>query len=135
MSSHLAEERPHEVVIVSRDDGFVTRLKTFSQKCPAVRPVVTVFNEPLSALIHLLTHTPHVVVYDMDCDTLTRNLETLRGIRLIRGDVPIILGAQEHSTPPFDPENDVGVFYRLLKSASDGELEVVLASARRPARR
>jgi len=129
------EEGLHEIVIVSRDEEFVRRVRVSALKSHGARPAVTVFDEPLSALVHLLTHAPHVVILDMDSDSLTRNLETLRGIRLIRQDVPIILGAVEHCTPPFGQDDDVGVFYRLVKSAPDSELEAVLESAKRCCRR
>jgi len=132
-------EKPDEghpaIVIVSRDEDFINRLRSFALKPSEAPCAVTVFNEPLGALVHLLMQSPNLVVYDMDSDAWERDLETLRAIRLICRGVPIILGASEHSASPFGHENDVGIFYRLVKSAPDSEMETAVESAKRCLRR
>ena len=135
LNGQLQGEGIPAIVIISQDKAFISRLHALALKSRGTKLVVSIFHEMLGALGHLLIHPALVVVFDIDSDSPERNLEALRAIRRICRHVPIILGAFEHSTSRFGVENDVGIFYRIVKSAPDWELETAIESARRNSRR
>jgi DNA-binding NarL/FixJ family response regulator len=125
---------PQTVILISQDEAFVNRLHALGPLGSGGGSPIQSFEDPLAALVHMLEHRPEVVVYDMDTDTLERGCETLRAIGLICRRVPIILSATEHAAAPFRRETGVGVFYRIVKSAPDAELQTAVESALRFAR-
>lgn len=122
------EQGFEEVVIVSDDRAFAERMRSAATNRKP-KPTVAVFEEPLAAVLHLLESFPCAVVYDVDNGGRERNYAVLRAIRLICRRVPIIVCASRHSELPFEPDN-VGVFYRVVKSAPDLELRTAIESAR-----
>jgi hypothetical protein len=117
------------VAIISRDEEFIDRVRVLGCDRQDGKPAVAIFSEWLPALVELLRHSARVILYDLDFDTMAHNLEMLRAVRLICRHGAIILGASAHSTAPFESENDVGIYYRILKSAPDSELLTALRSA------
>ena len=131
----VSERSLASLVIISRDEEFVRRVRFVGMRGQALQRSVVVFGDGLSALVSLLQDPAQVVVYDLDGDAPERNLETLRAIKMICRHVSIILGASDHARLPFDDQDEVGIFYRLLKSAPDAELQTAIRSAQQACRR
>lgn len=131
----LPKKDAGDIVLISSDEEFAQRFQSFHFQDSDTECGLTVIKNPLSALVHLLESHARVVVYDVDTDDPERNSAALRAIRLICRDVPIILSAKSHLMTPFPHDDDVGVFYRIVKSAPDSELHAAIESAWRSHRR
>lgn len=129
--AHLSPKGLGGTVVISRDEAFIGRLQGANLQSPLAKTTLTVFGDSLSALVHLLEHTAQVVLYDIDFDSAERNLQSLRAIRRACRNMPIILAASQHPTSAGAYESDVGIFYRIVKSAPNTELEEAISSARR----
>lgn len=117
------------VVLITTDETFANRVRLLLVRDRS-RYVVAVFRDSLPALAYLLENRPSVIVLDADNMPETEHRNVLKAIRLACRQSPIILCASHHSAVPLNGD-DVVIFYRILKSDPDVELESAIDSGLR----
>jgi hypothetical protein len=119
------------VLVVSRDQEFVHRVRSSGMRETDSEDQIVVAEDPLVAVVRLLERPIRVVIYDLDRESQPKHQTALRAIRLSSRSASIILCASDHSTMLPEPLDEIGIYYRLLKSAPEAELRTAMASAQR----
>ena len=122
---------PGRVLVVSKDREFIRRVRSSGMRETGSPQYVVEAGDPLSAVLHLLESPIRVVIYDLDKEMEPTDMTALRAIRLSARTASIILCASDHSTLLPEPLDEIGIYYRLVKSAPEMELRTAMTSAQR----